>query len=535
MKQTLRITSFKLVLIMAIYFSSLLNLPLYIKAFISIKQTTTPLLAGLSLIPLFFFLFSLFISLFSILSIKYIEKVIYIGLVLISSILSFSYGYYGIIFNGESPLIGTIIQTNFAEIWPLITPSFLAYFILFGVFPSILIYKVTIIHPKFVRDLGLKILSLVIYPLIYVTTSIPLRATYHDLFCESGLAARTPFQLVPTNFAESLFDYYKDRLFVYIPYQKIGVDAHLRDTSPDLKKTLLVIVIGESARSKNLQWYGYNRPTNPYTKDKELLIFKNMSSCGTSTKVSVPCIFSSFKRKEFSEILAPHRDNLLNILNRAKINVFWIDNNGAGGCQGICTPNQSIILHLLDEAVLPVFKQQITKSSEQNEVVIIHLHGSHGPDYYTMYPKSFAKFTPECLKDDLIFCKKRELINSYDNSLIYTDFILNEIINLLQKSSTKRNTALIYTSDHGESLGEKGIYEHCTPYFIAPPEQKNVPLVLWLSKDLIFKKNISSVCLKQNAIKHTYSHDNLFHSILGIMDVTTSAYEPKLDLFKPCR
>jgi lipid A ethanolaminephosphotransferase len=131
-------------------------------------------------------------------------------------------------------------------------------------------------------------------------------------------------------------------------------------------------------------------------------------------------------------------------------------------------------------------------------------------------------------------CSQQELINAYDNTIAYTDYFLSQVIKLLKTNSEKYNTAMLYVSDHGESLGENNVYLHGLPYFIAPEEQRHVPMVTWFSDNFLLDHKIDGNCLKQQHDIH-YSHDNLFHSVLGLMEVSTTVYDQKLDIFSSCQ
>ena len=520
---------------MALYFSLILNAPLLIKAYSSFRENHEAIVATPLIIGLFLCLFFIFVALFSIISVKYIEKPVYIILTVISSLLSYGYVYYGVIFNGHSPMIGALEQTTQAEFLSLITPSLLLYILVLGILPSYFIYKTPLRHPPFWTEAWMKAVSFCLYPAFYALTSLPSLPSYHHILCESGLAAHAPFQLIPTNFSEDAFNHYKNRWGAYLPYRHIGVDAKNKSQSNNGKKNLLVFVVGETARSMNYQLNGYKRKTNPYTLQHHAVSFKTVSSCGTSTRISVPCLFSSLPRKEFNALLAEHEDNLLDILKTAHLNVLWIDNNGAFDCQGVCKRVKTIILNDLDGVVVEPLKNQITHLKPKDTVIVLHLHGSHGPDYYDKYPPTFRRFKPDCRKNDFRFCDKPSLINAYDNTILYTDYVIGQVIDVLKTQQAQWNTALIYTSDHGESIGEGGIYEHCTPYMMAPIEQTQVPLMVWASAAFKTEKNLSMACLQKNATEGKYAHDNLFHSILGLMDIQTSVYQKKLDLFHTCR
>jgi lipid A ethanolaminephosphotransferase len=164
-------------------------------------------------------------------------------------------------------------------------------------------------------------------------------------------------------------------------------------------------------------------------------------------------------------------------------------------------------------------------------VLVLHQKGSHGPAYFRRYPPRFARYTPECSFEDLSRCSREEIRNSYDNSILYTDFVLAELVRALAGMSDRRDTAMLYVSDHGESLGESGFYLHGLPYMLAPDVQTHVPMVFWMSEGFAARFGIDRDRLAQVAALPC-SHDNLFHSVLGMLDVRTDAYDPALDLFR---
>ena len=141
---------------------------------------------------------------------------------------------------------------------------------------------------------------------------------------------------------------------------------------------------------------------------------------------------------------------------------------------------------------------------------------------------------PECATNQVQDCPREQIINAYDNSILYTDYFLSQVIHFLQKNSSQYNTVLLYMSDHGESLGENGIYLHGLPYKIAPDTQIHIPFIMWLSPEFASNFNIDTACLKQHS-NEAYSHDNLFHSVLGMLDIQTGEYDAELDIFNRCR
>lgn len=520
--------------VLAAYYAWVLNFPFILDAYRYIHQANGVIYSLLLIFPVCLFLWCIFISLFSLLSIKYIEKIIYIGLTLIASILSYGYIYYHVAFDDYSPLIGVIEQTTWDEISHLANLSFFIWFILFGVLPCVFIAKLRFIHPPFFKELVFKVLGLCIYPLCFFMLILPQLRTVQPMLRLSGLAARVPYQIVPTNFAENVFLHYKTKLTTHLSHKTI-LDAKLTHKAAGNKPHLLVLVIGETARSMNFQLNGYAKNTNPYTASQGVVSFQHVSACGTATRVSVPCLFSSFSRATFIDFVAAHQDNLLDILTRVGMRSIWVENNETGGCQGVCNRIETVKFEALDEVVIGQLVQQMEKKQGKDSVIVLHLNGSHGPNYHVKYPRKFARFLPDCKKDELRLCDRDALLNAYDNTILYTDYVVAQLIDVLKKEQNNWSSVLIYTSDHGESMGEHGLYGHCAPYAIAPREQTQVPLIVWMSDTFTAEKNISSNCLNNKAQHNDFSHDNIFHSVLGVMDVSTALYKPALDIFKSCR
>ena len=324
----------------------------------------------------------------------------------------------------------------------------------------------------------------------------------------------------------------------------VAADAQLGPAwSGRVKPVLFVMVVGETARSQNFSLNGYARNTNPLLSQKDVVSFPHATACGTSTEVSLPCMFSSFGRAQYDEEKIRSHESLLHVLARAGFKVLWRDNQS--GCKGVCDGLQTDQLdhasiealcaegQCLDEVLLHDM-DGIARDAAGNLLVVMHQLGSHGPAYFKRYPAVFKQFGPACENEDLRHCSVAEIVNAYDNSLLYTDFFLSQVIDFLGRSQQKYDTAMLYMSDHGESLGENGLYLHGMPYAIAPAVQKRVPLVMWLSPGFRSSFSINQDCLRANA-KAEVGHDNLFHSMLGVLDVQTQAYNAKLDLFAPCR
>jgi len=321
------------------------------------------------------------------------------------------------------------------------------------------------------------------------------------------------------------------------PLQPLATDA----TRDQVGRSVFVLVVGETARSQEFAFNGYPRDTNPYLGQSRVVNFTDVTACGTSTIESVPCIFSNLDRSDFSREKAGHTENLLDVLQRVGVKVVWLDNNSSS--KGVADrvlqkdyldqedselcPNGECY----DEIMLKGLASEIT-GSDQDLLVVLHINGSHGPSYYKRTPPAYKVFLPECSIDNVQDCSQQEIINAYDNTILYTDYVLSKVIELLAAQDLPG--AMLYVSDHGESLGEDGIYLHGLPYALAPAEQTRVPMLFWASEKFLAQKEIDLPTLQSNR-QASYSHDNIFHSILGLFGVKTGAYQPDLDLFAGSR
>ncbi|HEY5719960.1 MAG TPA: sulfatase-like hydrolase/transferase, partial [Gammaproteobacteria bacterium] len=150
------------------------------------------------------------------------------------------------------------------------------------------------------------------------------------------------------------------------------------------------------------------------------------------------------------------------------------------------------------------------------------------------YPKAFERFTPACQDDNLGNCSMEQVVNAYDNAVLYTDHVLATLISTLQAHAAKVDAAMLYVSDHGESLGEKGLFLHGMPNAIAPREQSQVPMVMWWTQGFGRAAAIDLPCMQRRAARPA-QHDHLFHTVMGLLDVKTSLYAPAWDLTHGCR
>lgn len=323
----------------------------------------------------------------------------------------------------------------------------------------------------------------------------------------------------------------------------VALDAR-RDTIAGARPTLTVLVIGETARAANFALNGYARATTPQlAAEAGVINFRQVRSCGTSTAVSLPCMFLDVGRAGFSDTLAARRENLLDVLQRSGYAVLWRDNNS--GCKGLCDRVQHDELmsagvaglcvggECYDEILLHGLQESLD-AFVGDTVIVLHMKGSHGPAYYLRYPEAFEHFTPVCKTNQLDRCERETIVNAYDNTLRYTDHVLARTIALLRRNADRFDASLLYVSDHGESLGERGLYLHGVPYALAPSEQTHVPMLMWLSKSAESRYGIDAACLRGRQ-DEPLSHDNLYHSALGLLGVRTRLYRPESDLFRKCR
>ncbi len=529
--------------LLALYFTAIVNLPVY-KALIGIfSQLETVKLGFVITIPLFFlaclnFLFSLF-------SWPKISKPFFIILLILSSMVSYAGFNYGVMF--DYGMIANIIETDSSEASSYLSLYSMMWTLVMGIIPALIIYKLPmkpLTNPfKFVTaKIASMLVSLVLIGLI--------AAMYYQDYASVGRNnSYLKKMIIPTQFVYSASQYVKDTYFTTPqPYKQIGLDAKQSDVAlvqAHTKPTLMIMVVGETARAQNYELNGYHRNTTPYTRELDMISFQDVTACGTATAVSVPCMFANMNRDNFERSQADNQDNLLDIMKRANVSQLWKENDG--GDKSVAKNITKIEIDrsrkdemcngstCYDMALLENIDKNIADLNG-NRMITLHLIGSHGPTYYQRYPSNKAIFKPDCPRADIENCSQEQIINSYDNTILYTDYVISQMIEKLQQLNEQYNTALVYISDHGESLGENGTYLHGIPYRFAPEYQTKVPLMVWMSPSFQQTKNIDYTCLKQAASKTgTYSHDNIFHSMLGVMDVSTEEYQAELDIFSQCR
>ncbi len=480
------------------------------------------------LISLALFLMLVTMLFLRLLSSRYTLKPILIALLFISAVTSYFMNTYHVII--DDTMIQNMAETNVGESLDLLTWKLGLYIVCLGVFPAILIYKVKITYGSWKEELWVTLKTMLLCTILIAVILFSFSKFYTSFFRENKSLR---FHTNP------LYALYSTGYYVYdllnqrsLQLKSLGLDA--KQTS-DIQRKLTIIVVGEAARANRFSLNGYERQTNPLLQNEDIINFSNVSSCGTSTAISVPCMFSILERKNYSDKEAKSTENVIDVLKHSGVNVLWRDNNSDS--KGVALrvkyedfrlPQNNTICdeECRDEGML-VGLQEYIDTQKGDILIVLHQMGNHGPAYYKRYPKIFEKFTPTCKTNQVEQCTTEEIGNAYDNAILYTDYFLSKTIAFLKTNDEKFKTALIYMADHGESLGENGLYLHGIPYFMAPEEQTHIGALMWFGTKS--KETIDVLGLRAKSSQN-YSHDNLFHTILGIMRVETSVYDKTKDI-----
>lgn len=437
-------------------------------------------------------------------------------------------------------MIQSMLETDYSETRDLISMSLVFYLIGLGVLPSLLLLKVKLRFGTLRVELWRKVKFIVAAFIGCLALILSMSMDYASFFRNHKEIRQ---MANPLNFIYASLSYATTSNPV-IEVKPIENDAMISAFGKaQAKPTLFILVVGETARADHFGVNGYERDTTPLIAQQNIINFPQVVSCGTETAVSVPCMFSNLGRGGYSDSKAKSQEGLLDVVRHAGISVLWRDNNSS--CKGTCNrvayeemqhlqvPEfcngsecfDEILLHQLDEKVA---------SANGSKVIVLHQKGSHGPDYYERYPHEHEIFSPVCKTNQLQNCTKEEVVNAFDNTIRYTDYFLDKTIEWLKTKNDYYNTSLIYLSDHGESLGENNLYLHGMPYSIAPKEQKQVPLFMWFSADYTAANHIDNNCLRGISTS-PYSHDNLFHTVLGMLNLQTRVYNKDLDILSQCK
>ncbi|MEO5376623.1 MAG: phosphoethanolamine--lipid A transferase [Magnetococcus sp. DMHC-6] len=493
--------------------------------------------------PISFF-FSLLLAMNGVLTLlgwPYILKPILIAVLLICASASYFMNTFGVMIDQD--MIRNALETDFREANELISFDFLFSFSLGGILPSWLILRHSIQFPPNFKQTLTKKGGIILLSGILIAALVSLEYKQYSIFFRNNRHVR--HLIAPVNVIYGTSSLIKQTYF-NTPKQliTIGQDAkpgtRLQKTG---KKRLVVLVVGETARASNFSLQGYARLTNPRLSQANGFYFSNVTSCGTSTAASLPCMFSADSRENYSEKLARHTEGLLDLLTHAGVQVRWLDNNS--GCKDTCNRvtyedlSKANDAELCNEdgcfdAILQKRLEEILTTAQGPILIVLHQKGSHGPAYFKRYPANFKRFTPTCDQEQIDQCSQPSIVNTYDNTLLYTDHVLGNLIDLLQEYNDRFNSAMLYISDHGESLGENGVYLHGLPYLIAPESQTHVPMYAWFSPSFTTAMGLNGPCIAQEK-ESPFSHDHLFHTVLGLLDIQTNLYQTKLDMFAGCQ
>ena len=488
------LTSNALIVLVALFLAAFGNLSFFGKVL-----KAYPLAAGnaLALASLAAMLVATSILLLALTCFRRTTKPVLIVILLLSSLAAGFMDSYGIVINDE--MLQNAVQTNRAEARDLLNFRLLGYFLMLGLVPAILIGRIPL------RWRGIRVEAIARGKLLAVVV----------LFMLGTVLAFGGFYASFVREHKSLRSFANPGYFIYS-------------------------AVKYSTSTLAFSLNGYARDTNPQLRRADAISFSNFRACGTSTAVSVPCMFSLIGMDKFDTKKGAAQENLLDVLTHAGVNVLWLDNNSDSKDVALRVPYQSYKSpevnpvcdpECRDVGMLSALQKHIDAQPRGDIFIVLHQMGNHGPAYFKRYPPEFEKFKPACRSADLGQCSREEIGNAYDNAILYTDFFLGKVIELLKENDKKFETALFYVSDHGESLGENGVYLHGLPPAIAPDAQLHVPAILWLGSRF---NDVDFAALRRKRDTR-FTHDNLAHTVLGTMEIESSVYRPAMDMLDGCR
>lgn len=472
---------------------------------------------------------------------RYLLKPLAILLLLFAAVLSYFTQEIRVIFDVDMVrnTIETIKDNNQQEATELLSFPLIKHVFIYGILPAIFVWWVKVDYKPFFKEQFTRLGYLLGFVII-IGLVVMLNFKYITYFARENRDLRV--YVTPLYAIDSIKGYIRSELKKHRAPLKVITDDAVQQKLGD-KRTVGIMVVGETSRAMNYSLNGYPRETNPELKKEDVINYPQATSCGTSTAYSVPCMFSFLARSDYSPSKAAGQTNSLDALSKAGVKVVWLDNNSS--CKGVCdrigednlrrNPDKESPFYKDGEMYDGVLVDRVAKAVKESNpgddlLVVLHILGSHGPKYYKRYPDEFSKFEPACKKATPQECTDKEIINAYDNTVLYTDHVLSQLINYL-KGLSNQNTFMMYASDHGESLGENGVYLHGLPYFLAPKEQIRVGMVSWFSDNFLREHQLDKAIITKKAGAKV-SHDNLSHSLLGAYNVKSHVYQKDLDLLR---
>ena len=540
--QNLKIKPISLIafnLLLAIWLGVFLNIAFFEK--IRMLTPYNGVKAGLFVVASIIIVVAAYNFIFQFFNWKWTAKPLAIALVFIGGFAAYAVNTLGVLITSDQ--IQNLMQTDIAEARDTWSWHLLTWTLGMTVVPIIVILMMKIKPEPIIRQLLHKVIASVVSLAMVLGLLFVFYVDFAAIFRENR---DLKGMISPQNMIASFASYYKKKApKENLPLVVYGEDAVMQKAQATSLPKLMVLVVGETARAENFSLNGYSKNTNPKLSQQDILNFSQVSSCGTATAVSVPCMFSGMPRKQYEERLASHREGLLDIAQRAGYQVTWIDNNS--GCKGTCDRvNQFKIPEPLQQKwckdkecfddilidSLKAYLATIPQDDNRPRLIVLHQMGSHGPAYYKRVPAQFKVFKPTCDTNAIQGCSREALLNTYDNTLLYTDYVLDSLIETL-KNTTKYQTALWYLSDHGESTGESGMYLHGAPYAIAPTQQTHIPMLMWFSTVWQHQAKQQIKCLAQQG-RQELSQDNLFPTMLSLLDVKSKVIDPNNDMLAAC-
>ena len=514
-----RITTSSLALILVYSFLSaaLINVPLYEYAtnnvdINSLDGLTTILSIFLVVFTVTFIIFALILA-----ASTRLGKFLIILITLCNAIALYFMLSYQVILDKD--MMGNVFNTNTQESMSNLSFSLFIYVLFLGVLPCLLLFKLTIRKTK---KLKLFAISLA----LFVTTLLWLFYFSSSWLWFDQHGKQLGGKVLPWSYIINASRYQSMQRAKNTKQTLLPQGAFNNS-----EKQLIVLVIGETARAHNFIQYGYDRDTTPYLIKEGAIPLINTTACATYTTASLRCILSHL---DTSSEFATNYEPLPSYLKRHGVDVIWRTNNWGEPKVDVNSYQRSTDLRAsctglnceFDGVLLTGLEERITQSNANKIFVVLHLKGSHGPEYFDQYPKEYEHFKPVCESVELKNCTEQELINAYDNSILYTDFLLSQTIDLIKQTDIP--STMLYISDHGESLGENGLYLHGTPYSIAPKFQTEIPFFVWISKSFLKQKNMTNFRQYQ---KNQHSQLNIFHSVVGAFGLESPVYQETLDIF----
>ncbi|MBU1193195.1 MAG: phosphoethanolamine--lipid A transferase [Gammaproteobacteria bacterium] len=425
----------------------------------------------------------------------------------------------------DTTMIQNMLETNSAEAADLITPHLLVRLVLFGLLPIFILWRVKLSYAGMRKELHSR-LTLIGSTLVIMLVCIFSFGSHYSSFAREHKPLR--YFINPTYPLYSAMKYFRQSgESEQRPMTTIGADARIPES--DIQRELIILVVGETARADHFSLNGYPRKTNPLLEQEpRLYSYTQIASCGTSTAVSVPCMFSNLGHETFEIDAARYQDNALDILQRSGVSILWRDNNSSSKDVALRVPyedfkspstNSVCDVECRDVGMLAGLQEYINKQPG-DILIVLHQMGNHGPAYYKRYPAEFERFTPACQTSELAECSEEEITNAYDNAILYTDYFLSQAIDLLKRNTPAYETTLIYLSDHGESLGEHGVFLHGMPYAMAPDAQTHVPLLLWFGESA----DVDLTTIESRS-RTPNTQDAVFHTLLNVFEIDSDALD----------